>query len=198
MNSPYKMPSGHTVGETTPTCCNNCSPCEKHDDERLDSERRALHTARKNRTDCGRLIFQLPSSWFSRGATDFLLPGGLAGAGDKRIASVEREPVAVAHEYMDKGEVGRDFGDAVEADLPVVVEHPVIGILGNRDRPSDRTCRLAVAVPRPRSCGLRDCLVVYLPYRIGFYGGCKYHTKRRESTLNTGIEVQPSTYPLDR
>ena len=129
------------------------------------------------------------------------LQSSFSDTGNKRLSSVERELVAVPNEDIDKGKIDDDFDNIGQADFPIVIEHSVIGILRYDDfLVVDRQTvhvyqRLQLL--RHEAVIIRSVLSSLCHMRL-FYGGCKYHTKRRESTLNTGIEVQPSTYPLDR
>jgi len=102
---------------------------------------------------------------------------------------------------MDEGPIDSDVGNVGETDLSIVMEHPVIGIRWDDDF-LVVYCQPVHVHQRPQlirheAVIIRSVLSSLCHMRL-FYGGCKYHTKRRESTLNTGIEVQPSTYPLDR
>lgn len=129
------------------------------------------------------------------------LQSSFSDTGNKRLSSVEREQIAVLNEDMDESPIDRDVGNIGETNLSIVMEHPVIGILRYDDfLVVDRQTihvyqRLQLL--RHEAVIIRSVLSSLCHMRL-FYGGCKNHTKRRESTLNTGIEVQPSTYPLDR
>lgn len=129
------------------------------------------------------------------------LQSSFSDTGNKRLSSVERELVAVPNEDIDKGKIDDDFDNIGQADFPIIIEHSIIGILRYDDfLVVDRQTvhvyqRLQLL--RREAVIIRSVLSSLCHMRL-FYGGCKYHTKRRESTLNTGIEVQPSTYPLDR
>lgn len=115
--------------------------------------------------------------------------------------SIERELITIANKDIDKGKIDDDFDNIGQTDFPIVIEHSVIGIRWDDDF-LVVYCQTVHVHQRPQlirheAVIIRSVLSSLCHMRL-FYGGCKYHTKRRESTLNTGIEVQPSTYPLDR
>ena len=129
------------------------------------------------------------------------LQSSFSDAGNKRFMSIERKLITIANKDIDKGKIDRDFGDVVETNLSVVIEYSVIGIL----RYDDFLVVDSQAVHADQglqfvghaTAGL-GAVLSSLCHIAFVLQSNKYHTKRRESTLNTGIEVQPSTYPLDR